>query len=154
MLDTTALTPLQQVGNFLVKRDDLFEIAGVRGGKARTCWVMGQGAPGLVTASSRRSPQANIVAHVAKALGVPCRVHVPAGKLEPELVAAQAAGAAVIPHLPGHHSVINRRARDDASARGWQVIPFGMECREAVQQTAAQARSTVAQNGVRDSTSR
>src|SRR5260370_21661771 len=31
MLDTTALTPLQQVGNFLVKRDDLFEIAGVRG---------------------------------------------------------------------------------------------------------------------------
>ena len=96
MLDTTALTPLQQVGNFLVKRDDLFEIAGVRGGKARTCWAMGQGAPGLVTAGSRSSPQANIVAHVAKALGVPCRVHVPAGKLGPELVAAQAAGAVVI----------------------------------------------------------
>jgi hypothetical protein len=73
VLDTTALTPLQQVGNFLVKRDDLFEIAGVRGGKARTCWAMGQGASGLVTASSRSSPQANIAAHVAKALGVPCR---------------------------------------------------------------------------------
>lgn len=46
MLDTTAPTPLQQVGNFLVKRDDLFEIAGVCGGKARTCWAMGQGASG------------------------------------------------------------------------------------------------------------
>jgi 1-aminocyclopropane-1-carboxylate deaminase/D-cysteine desulfhydrase-like pyridoxal-dependent ACC family enzyme len=145
VLDTTALTPLQQVGNFLVKRDDLFEIAGVRGGKARTCWAMGQGAPGLVTAGSRSSPQANIVAHVAKALGVPCRVHVPAGKLGPELVAAQAAGAVVIQHSPGYPSVTNRRAGDDASARGWQVIPFGMECTEAVRQTAAQARSTVAQ---------
>jgi len=145
VLDTTALTPLQQVGNFLVKSDDLFEIAGVRGGKARTCWAMGQGAPGLVTAGSRSSPQANIVAHVAKALGVPCRVHVPAGELGPELKAAQAAGAFVIPHSPGHFSVTNCRARDDASARGWRLIPFGMECPEAVEQTAAQARSTVAQ---------
>ena len=76
MLDTTAPTPLQQVDNLLVKRDDLFKIAGVCGGKARTCWAMGQGASGLVTASSRSSPQANIAAHVAKALGVPCRVHV------------------------------------------------------------------------------
>ena len=145
MLDTTALTPLQQVGKFLVKRDDLFEIAGVRGGKARTCWAMGQGAPGLVTAGSRSSPQANIVAHVAKALGVPCRVHVPKGKLESELEAAQASGAVVIQHSPGHRSVINCRARDDARALGWKVIPFGMECTEAVQQTAAQACSTVAQ---------
>ena len=90
MLDTTAPTPLQQVDNLLVKRDDLFKIAGVCGGKARTCWAMGQGAPGLVTAVNRSSPQGDVVAHVAKALGVPCRVHVPTGKLGPELVAAQA----------------------------------------------------------------
>jgi len=145
MLDTTAPTPLQQVGNFLVKRDDLFEIAGVCGGKARTCWAMSQGAPGLVTASTRTSPQANIVAHVAKALVVPCRIHVPAGKLGPELVAAQAAGAVVVPHLPGYNSVIKARAREDARERGWRLIPFGMECTEAVEQTAAQARSTVTQ---------
>ncbi|HVI66900.1 MAG TPA: pyridoxal-phosphate dependent enzyme [Bradyrhizobium sp.] len=145
MLDTTAPTPLQQVDNLLVKRDDLFKIAGVCGGKARTCWAMGQGAPGLVTAVNRSSPQGDVVAHVAKALGVPCRVHVPTGKLGPELVAAQAAGAVVIRHSPGHSSVINARARDDACERGWRVIPFGMECIEAVEQTAAQARSTVAQ---------
>src|SRR6516225_1562088 len=145
MLDTTAPTPLQQVDNLLVKRDDLFEIAGVCGGKARTCWAMSQGAPGLVTASTRTSPQANIVAHVAKALVVPCRIHVPAGKLGPELVAAQAAGAVVVPHLPGYNSVIKARAREDARERGWRLIPFGMECTEAVEQTAAQARSTVTQ---------
>jgi hypothetical protein len=28
----------------LLKRDDLFEAAGVRGGKARACWMLAQGA--------------------------------------------------------------------------------------------------------------
>jgi 1-aminocyclopropane-1-carboxylate deaminase/D-cysteine desulfhydrase-like pyridoxal-dependent ACC family enzyme len=143
--DATALTPLQQVGDFFVKRDDLFEFAGVRGGKARTCWTIAQGAHGLVTAGNRSSPAGNIVAHVARALGVPCRVHVPAGAPGPQLVKAKAAGAVIIPHSPGYPSVINRRALDDAKERGWQVIPFGMECVEAVRQTAAQACATVVQ---------
>ena len=64
----TTVTPLQQVGDFLLKRDDMFEVAGVRGGKARSCWAMAQGAPGLVTLSHRLSPQGNIVAHVAQKL--------------------------------------------------------------------------------------
>jgi 1-aminocyclopropane-1-carboxylate deaminase/D-cysteine desulfhydrase-like pyridoxal-dependent ACC family enzyme len=143
-IDAAELTPLQQVGDFLLKRDDLFEAAGVRGGKARTCWALAQGAAGLVTAGSRASPQVNIVAHIAKALGVPCRVHVSSGKLVPELLAAQAAGAVVLQHRPGHNSVIVARARADAKAHGWRNIPFGMECHEAVQQTAAQAHATVA----------
>jgi len=67
LIDAAALTPLQQVGDFLIKREDLFEVVGVHGGKARTCWDMAQGAPGLVTAVSRRfSAQGAIVAHVAK----------------------------------------------------------------------------------------
>src|SRR5258706_4406542 len=100
---TIDVTPLQQVGDFLLKRDDLFEVAGVRGGKARSCWAMAQGAPGLVTASHSTNPQGKIVAHIAKKLGVPCRVHAPArkGKRPPELAAAEAAGAAIVPHRPG-----------------------------------------------------
>ena len=35
LTDGGELTPLQQVNNILLKRDDLFEIAGVRGGKPR-----------------------------------------------------------------------------------------------------------------------
>ena len=48
------------------------------------------------------------------------------------------AGAEIEQHKPGYNSVIIKRARDDAAQRGWREIPFGMECVEAVQQTAQQ----------------
>jgi 1-aminocyclopropane-1-carboxylate deaminase/D-cysteine desulfhydrase-like pyridoxal-dependent ACC family enzyme len=99
----------------------------------------------LVTASHRSSPQGKLVAYVAKALGVPCRVYTAAGKLSPELMAAQAAGAIVVQHSTGHKSVITRRALDDPESPGWRLIPFGMEGEQSVQQMAAQAHATVAQ---------
>ena len=96
---------------------------------------------GVVTAGSRQSPQVNIVAGVARSLGLSFRAHVPSGPLTPELTAAQAAGAEIVQHRPGHNSVIVARARDDAQALGWALIPFGMETEEAVRQTAAQVRN-------------
>lgn len=135
---TDAPTPIEAHGEFWLKRDDLYEFAGVRGGKVRTCRALAAGAPGLVTAGSRASPQVNIVAHVARALGVPCRVHVPTGALAPEVAAAAECGAEIVRHSPGYNTVIIARAREDAAARGWREIPFGMECEEAVRQTAAQ----------------
>ena len=48
------LTPIEQHGPLYVKRDDLFEIAGVRGGKARTCWALAQGAK---RSGNSRQPQ-------------------------------------------------------------------------------------------------
>jgi 1-aminocyclopropane-1-carboxylate deaminase/D-cysteine desulfhydrase-like pyridoxal-dependent ACC family enzyme len=144
---TTTITPLQQVGDFLLKRDDLFEIAGVRGGKARSCWAIAQGATGLVTASQSISPQGKIVAHVAKELGIGCRLHVPARKSElpPELAAAEAAGAELKPHPAGRDATLAKRAREDAERSGWRLIEFGMESDQAVEGMAAQARKTVAQ---------
>ncbi len=138
------LTPIQTHGGFQVKRDDLFEIAGARGGKARTCWVLALGAKGLVTAGSRQSPQVNIVAHIAKRLRIPCRVHVPSGDLTPELIQAEAMGAEIIQHQAGYNNVIIARARADAAnhrSQGWVEIPFGMECYEAVRQTAKQVEN-------------
>lgn len=132
------LTPIEQYGEVWLKRDDTYEVAGVRGGKVRTCWRLAQGAVGLVTAGSRSSPQANIVAHVAAALGIPARLHTPEGELSPELLAAVAAGAEVIQHKAGYNNVIIARARADAAERGWREIPFGMECPEAVEATAEQ----------------
>lgn len=132
------MTPVERHGAFLVKRDDLFEVAGVRGGKARTCWQLAQGAPGLVTAGARSSPQVNIVAHIARALGVPCRAHVPSGAIGSEVALARLAGAEIVQHSPGYNTVIVARARADARARGWTEIPFGMECQAAVDSTAAQ----------------
>jgi 1-aminocyclopropane-1-carboxylate deaminase/D-cysteine desulfhydrase-like pyridoxal-dependent ACC family enzyme len=137
-IDEVDLTPIERHGEYWVKRDDLFEIAGIRGGKARSCWNLAQGATGLTTAGSRSSPQVNIVAHVAAELGIDCRCHVPSGQLSPELEAAKDIGAEIVQHIPGHNNVIIARAREDAAARNWVEIPFGMECEEAVYQTSAQ----------------
>jgi 1-aminocyclopropane-1-carboxylate deaminase/D-cysteine desulfhydrase-like pyridoxal-dependent ACC family enzyme len=140
-------TPVTEVvhqgGTIWLKRDDLYEYAGVRGGKVRTCrwlcsWAKAQGYAGVVTAGSRQSPQVEIVAHVAKHLGLRARCHVPAGPDTPQLLSAAAQGAEIIRHRPGHNSVIVARARRDASDIGWPEIPFGMECEAAVSATATQ----------------
>jgi DNA modification methylase len=138
--DPSALTPIETHGGYLVKRDDLFAVNGSRGGKVRSCLVLmtQPDVVGVVTAGSRHSPQVNIVATIAGRLGLPCRVHVPSGDMTPELTAATAAGAELIQHNPGYNNVIIKRARDDAEALGWLNIPFGMECPEAVLQTANQ----------------
>jgi 1-aminocyclopropane-1-carboxylate deaminase/D-cysteine desulfhydrase-like pyridoxal-dependent ACC family enzyme len=124
-----------------LKRDDLFEYAGVRGGKVRTCLALAKRdsyLKGLVTAGARTSPQCNIVASIAQNLGVPCRVHTPSGPLGLEVCEAHNKGAEVVQHRPGYNSVIVARARQDAWVRGWINIPFGMECDEAVVQTERQ----------------
>jgi len=131
------LTPVQEIGNIKVKRDDLFSKGGVCGGKARTCFHLGKNAKGLVTAGSRVSPQINIVAHVAKYYGIPCHCHTPNGDIS-ELKDAQDVGAEIIQHTGGYNNVIISHAKDDAKKLGWTEIPFGMECQEAVNQTKRQ----------------
>lgn len=132
-------TPVQEIEadkmKLWVKRDDFFAIGGVRGGKVRTCWWLAQGAEGLVTAGSRSSAQVNIVAHIARKLGIPCQVHTPEGKLSPEVEAALRAGAEVVQHKAGYNNVIMARAREAAKKVGWTEIPFRLECQAAVDQT-------------------
>lgn len=143
-MNPVQITPVEQLEPALwVKRDDLYEVAGVRGGKARTCYHLASqpGALGLVTAGSRSSPQVNIVAHVARHLNLPCRVHTPTGELSPEVLQAREAGAEVIQHKGGYNTTIIARARDDAKRLGWVNIPFGMECFEATEQTSLQVES-------------
>ncbi len=152
--DTAAATPLELHDGIWVKRDDLFRVGGSHGGKVRAClgvvadWEQeaGRRAPGLVTAGSRHSPQVNIVATVAASMGIPCRAHVAEanGGLRGEVAAAARAGAVIVGHRPGHNTVIKARARDDAAARGWVHVPYGMECAAAVQQTARQVLATAA----------
>jgi 1-aminocyclopropane-1-carboxylate deaminase/D-cysteine desulfhydrase-like pyridoxal-dependent ACC family enzyme len=148
------LTPVEGHGGHLVKRDDVFTVAGVAGGKVRTCWRLAQrlvedGAPGLVTAGSRQSPQVNIVAHIAHELGVPCRVFTPAGDPGPEVAEAVAIGAERVIVKPGYNGVLIKRSRDDAAATGWGYIPFGMETPEAVAMTATQVPNVIAADPAR-----
>ncbi len=143
-LCSASLSPVERIGDVWLKRDDLYEFAGVRGGKVRTCAILATrpaDVRGLVTAGSRASPQVNIVAHIARELGLPCRVHTPTGKLSPEVEAAAACGAVVVQHRAGYNNVIIARAREDAAALGWVNIPFGMECKEAIIQTSLQVEN-------------
>lgn len=135
-------TPVEHRGPYLLKRDDLYEYAGVRGGKVRSCRVLAERARGgLVTAGSRHSPQVEIVAAVGAHLGLPVRAHVPAGLTTPQLENAEALGAELVRSRPGHNSVIIARARADALAREWTEVPFGMECAEAVSAAREQAEA-------------
>lgn len=133
------LTPIQRVGDVWIKRDDLYQIHGARGGKARTCWALAQTAKiGLTTAGSRHSPQVHLVAVMAKALGLPSVMHVPKGDVEGPVAEAKKLGSRIIQYNAGYNSVIIARSRKFAKMTGYTEIPFGMECEEAVTQTRAQ----------------
>ena len=127
------LTPIEEINGVLFKRDDLFTIAGVYGGKARSAWNFIKKAQeegeviGLCTAGHRESPQVNIAAHIGKLLGIPVHAHSPTGKLSPELLEAQEFGAQIFQHKMGYGTVIRKRAKDDAAKMGYLLLPFGME---------------------------
>lgn len=137
VVDPHALTPIMDVGDVWMKRDDFFAVGTARGGKVRSCLALSEGAAGLTTAGSRASPQVNIVAQVAKFLGVPASAHLPKGELSP-CVKETEKDIEIIQHKAGYNNVIIKRARDDAAARGWREVPFGMECDIAVNCTRKQ----------------
>jgi 1-aminocyclopropane-1-carboxylate deaminase/D-cysteine desulfhydrase-like pyridoxal-dependent ACC family enzyme len=138
-MNLTEITPIEKHGEFYIKRDDLFSVAGVCGGKARTCYALAQGAKGLITAGSRYSPQIVLVSAIAKYLKIPCKVHVPKGTFTNELKQALQNRAIIFYHKPGYNSVIIKRAKDDAKENPeFTYIPFGMECWEAVKQNKQQ----------------
>lgn len=138
---TVALTPVERRGAYWVKRDDLYSVAGVNGGKVRTCLEIARDAAGLVTAGSRSSPQVSIVAHIASYLGIPSEGHTPEGELPPLLQHAAELGMVIRQHKAGYNTVISKRAADSAAAAGWTLIPFGMEHPEAVKQNSLQTEN-------------
>jgi 1-aminocyclopropane-1-carboxylate deaminase/D-cysteine desulfhydrase-like pyridoxal-dependent ACC family enzyme len=135
------LTPVQQHGEYYLKRDDLFFLAGVNGGKVRSCYNLMRGARGVVTAGSRKSPQINIVASIAQLMNIPFYAHTPNGELGEELLLAQSKGANIIQHPAGYNSVIKARAREHAIELGLLEVPFGMMCDTAVEETRRQAQN-------------
>jgi len=148
------ITPIERHGDIYLKRDDLYEFAGIRGGKVRACRHLatrtheaGPGllprelppARGLITASARKSPQAQIVARLAHALGIPARCHMPTGEKTEEMEDMEAHGGELVQHRAGYNNVLIARAKADHAERpGWRYIPFGMEHHEAVGCTRGQ----------------
>lgn len=143
------LTPIQQISSYLwAKRDDTFCYASVCGGKVRAClWLATQaqqeGKKGIVTACNIHSPQAGIVACVARKLGLWCRVYVNKHTdPTPELEFAVAAGASIVLSNCTFDDSAERDAIKFAggfrSASEWALIPFGMQCDAAVDLTSKQ----------------
>lgn len=138
--ELNVLTPIEKHGGIWLKRDDMFRVAGVCGGKARACWCLSQGAVGLVTGSVRVSPQQKIVSRIAEHLGIPARIHTASGAFTSEMFDAQAHGAEIIQHKMGYSSVLASRSKKDALRLKWSHIPFGMESKKAVDCTRLQVR--------------
>ena len=139
------LTPIEKHGDIYFKREDKFKICDAIGAKARTAHYLitdakNRGFRGVTTAGSRTSPQINIVATIANAMGMQCVAHTPLGKLSPELIDAQNKGAIIIQHKAGYNNVIIARSQEYASQHNYYNIPFGMECKEAVSQALMQVK--------------
>lgn len=131
-------TPIESVDEFFFKRDDHFEFGGANGGKVRAMLAMCKGAKGIVTCGDRESTQIPRAAMVAKALGIPCRLHTAVGLPSDGMIEATAYGAEVVQWDPGYLNVCKKRAKDDAEAQGYKYVPWGLEDPVAVSITSQQ----------------
>ena len=139
-------TPVQykERAGVWLKRDDLYTVCGVHGGKSRAAYeiiteLIGKGYSTIVTAGSRQSPQCEIVSYICEQLGIDCVLFMPTG-----------ANTSVIDHIegnshtriervrPGYNNVIIARSREYAKDRGYGYVPFGMECVDNVKITSEQ----------------
>jgi len=138
---TPEVTPIELLGGVWVKREDAWSRGGASGAKSRAMFTVAEGAPGLISAGARISPQLERAALVAAALGIPARLHTGWGNDTAETRTALAAGATLLRHRPGRLSVIKARYRADTEAHpDWVHIPFGMDLAVYHDQVAAQAR--------------
>lgn len=144
--DITPVVYCKEEGIWL-KRDDMFEVYGVHGGKARSAYqvilqLLDMGYDTVVTAGSRQSPQCEIVSYICEHLKVNCKVFMPFG-----------GDTSVIEHIkenkyteimrvrPGYNNIIIARAREYAENRKCGYVPFGMECAENVKVTSEQVQN-------------
>jgi len=140
------LTPIEYYENegIWLKRDDLFEICGVKGGKSRSAYQVIQqliesGHTTIVTAGSRQSPQCEIVSYICEDLGIACKVFMPRGQDTSVIEHInQNKNTEIVRVTCGYNNVIVARAREYAKDRNYGYVPFGMECAENVEVTSKQ----------------
>lgn len=138
---TPELTPVEQHGEYFAKREDLWTRSGASGAKSRLMFKLAEerNAAGIITAGARISPQIERAALVARALGIPARLHTAEGKPTPEIQTCRDAGATVLQHQAGRLSVIKARLREDSEAHpDWLTVPFGVGLEEYAEDVAAQ----------------
>lgn len=135
------ITPIEEHGGFLCKREDKYEAFGVYGSKVRACHALCRypiAAGGVVTGVSRQSPQAVIVSRLARGVGLPAAVFMPFGADTPAILAVRETGIEPQRVKPGYLGVVACRARKYAEKHSMLFVPIGFESRSSVELAAAQ----------------
>jgi len=142
------LTPIERHGNFLVKRDDLWDECGVaHGGKARTAglicrYVLSKGGIAIAVALDRNSSVPGMLSRVCKFNKLKLYVHIPraSSDLSPVFQEASSNGAEFFEHYPGYMSVRRKRLRNHAELNpGTYELGLGLSLNSiGVKETAEQ----------------
>ena len=146
-VDVGVLTPVEKRGGYWLKRDDMFVVAGARGGKARSAWELlvqasSKGYTSVVTAGSRLSPQCEIVSSLCEHMGMDAHLFMPNGKDTSVITHINANKRSTIHRTKvGYNTVICHDAMAYAKEHGAFYIPFGMECAENIETTKHQVRN-------------
>ena len=142
-MTTQDITPIQHLGDYCFKRDDLFvpfDFSPANGSKLRQCMLLceknaDRAKNGLYTGTSIHSPQAVITASVAKSMGVPCTI-VYGGTTAESLARNKYAricetlGAKiVIGSKLGYTSVLTNKAKEIADFNNGFNIQYGFDLR-------------------------
>jgi 1-aminocyclopropane-1-carboxylate deaminase/D-cysteine desulfhydrase-like pyridoxal-dependent ACC family enzyme len=153
-----ALTPVEQRGDLLLKRDDLFAPfgpGGPNGGKLRQCHYliagkMKAGVKRVFTGCSVHSPQGPIVASIASQFGLECLLYVGGKDVEsasrhPMVALARKFGAKIVCCNSGRHSVLYHRINKDRESMSGMVVEYGVNLernyKALVESTASQVQN-------------
>lgn len=128
------LTPVQQVGNIWLKRDDLWQgQAPAKGGKSRTAAIICRraleiGFRDICAAVDRNSSVPAMLSRVCKYYSVGLHIWLPAakGELPPVFVEAKTNGATLYEISPGYMSVRRKRLRDHVKANEGRAVEIGI----------------------------
>jgi len=146
------LTPIENHGNLYFKRDDMFSVCGVKGGKARSAFSIIRNAlignslsnisTSFVTAGSRMSPQCEIVSEICESFGVHCHLFMPRGKDTSVTINIGKNEFSTIHRTKvGYNSVLLHDAKNFAKENNYYYIPFGMECIDNIEVTKHQVKN-------------
>lgn len=132
------LTPIEKVGDYFIKRDDLFCINGAYGGKARVISKVindmdKSKSPIVVTCGSRDSRQCEAMARICDKYKIECHIFMPNGKETPVINAIKNIKTATIHHTKvGYNNVVISNAKSWAHNNCAKYIPFGLEFQDAI----------------------
>ena len=151
-MNLSDLTPVENHNGIWVKRDDLFEVCGVRGGKARSAYQLIQqyvskGYTKFATAGSKDSPQCEIVSCICEELGLDCYLFMNGVNLDKptsviETIQRNSHSTLMLDSNWKYSNVIIYHCKQYCAEHPDTIyIPFGLECAENVAVTSMQVQN-------------